>query len=111
MIRIWKNIIGSGLFWTDIFFIGIHFIIGLTFLYLTFYYKDYTVANFTALNVPVEDYKDQLKVLSWVLTLKDTELLKIVGKTWLYACLTGFFGILSLITLHEALIRLRIRLG
>lgn len=111
MIKLWKNFLGNALFWSDILFIGLHGFIGVALVYAGFYSWGLATTYYSYLQFPLDDYKNTLKVFSWVYSLKDLEKLKMVGYAWLALCATGFAFTLSILAIHETLIRLRIRLG
>lgn len=111
MIRLWKNFLGNILFWSDILFIGIHAFIGVALIYTGFYAWGLASSYYEFLNFPMENYKDTTTMFAWVYSLKDIEKLKFVGYAWIAICATGFSFTLALLAIHEALIRLRIRLG
>jgi hypothetical protein len=111
MIRILKNFIGNSLFWTDIFFIGVHLFIGIAFVYSGLYCKEMFVSYYTSLNIPINDFQNTFTMMNWLYSFKDIENLKILGWTWVYLCLTGFSAVISILTLHETFIRLRVRMG
>lgn len=111
MIRLWKNFLGSTLFWIDILAIGVHAAIAAGLLYSSIYLYHYSLSYFTALAFPMEQWKEYIVVLNWLYGLADIERLKMVGISWAAICASGFCLTMGVLAANESLVKLRIRLG
>ena len=111
MIRSIRHALGAALYWLDLFAAGLVAAIGLASVYAAFYAWTFTKSFWFSLGLPISEWKDPMIVLNWAYQNGSTEMAVLAAKAWGGACLTGFLAMVSVLALHDALIRVRVRLG
>lgn len=106
-----RKILSAGLYWVDIAVIGATLAIGLA---LGFYGLDMwnrTIAEVRAMQVPWYLWREPSRLVAWVIAIANWPLGLSILRLWGQALLSGFCLYASLLALHEAFVRFRIRLG
>lgn len=106
-----RKILGAGLYWTDIAYIGLVAVIGLALGFTGLDLFTSSRAELEAMQVPWQIWKEPSRLVAWIMTIASWELGYTVLRLWVQFCLSGFCLLASLLALHEAAVRLRIRLG
>ena len=111
MIKFVKNFLGAFLLWSDILVIGFHAAISVVFFYAGTYAYTMAKAYYAIIDLP-ENYQEFMVVFGWIYaSISNIEIVKTIGLSWLYFCLCGIAFTMSILVGHEALVRLRVRLG
>lgn len=111
MIRSIRRALGAALYWIDLCAAGVVAAIGVASIYGAFYAWSFTKAFWRSLNFPVSHWQDPMMILNWGYQNASIELAILAGKAWGGACLTGFLAMAGGLALHDALVRVRVRLG
>lgn len=106
-----RKILSAGLYWTDIAFIGVTLAIGLTLGYYGLDLWGRTTAEIEAMQVPWYLWREPSRLVAWVVAVANWPLGLAVLRLWGQVLLCGFCLYASLLALHEAFVRFRIRLG